>query len=232
MAKRQQPLITAKPPRNEFPLSPIGKHTILIAGGIGITPILCMLRALVETKLSFEIHYTAKTEADLAFQDEIINLAGQKAKFYFSQGENAKRLNLKSVMSQRGHDNHIFLCGPVRMIEAVRDLKNELNWQSGNIHFESFGLSHTTNDSEFEVKLNKSSQFIKVKPTQTLLDALLKAKVSVPFDCKRGECGLCSTSVIEGDVVHRDVYLNKQERKQQMCVCVSRAKGKKLTLDL
>jgi len=225
-------LITAKPPRNAFSLSPIGKHTILIAGGIGITPILSMLRALVKNKSSFEIHYTAKTKADLAFQDDVISLAGEKSHIYFSQGENANRLNLKQLMQQRNRNSHIFLCGPVRMIEAVRDLGNELNWQPEHIHFESFGPSHTTNDSEFEVQLNKSSKVIKVKSTQTLLDALIDAKVSVPFDCKRGECGLCSTSVIEGDVDHRDVYLNKQERKQQMCVCVSRVKGTKLTLDL
>ena len=80
--------------------------------------------------------------------------------------------------------------------------------------------------------LKKSSQLIKVKAGQTILDALIESKVSVPFDCKRGECGMCATGVINGEADHRDVYLTKQQRKQQMCVCVSRAKGKKLTLDL
>lgn len=225
-------LITAKPPRNEFSLSPIVNHTILIAGGIGITPILSMLRSLIEEKSSFEIHYTAKTEQDLAFQEEVMSLAGEKAQLYYSQGKNANRLNLKHLMSQRDRDSHIFLCGPIRMIEAVRELANTLNWQPEHIHFESFGSFQATNHSAFEVELKKSAQTIQVQSTQTLLDALLDAKVSIPFDCKRGECGLCSTTVIEGEVNHKDVYLNKQERKQQMCVCVSRAKGKKLTLDI
>lgn len=225
-------LITAKPPRNEFPLSPIRKHTILIAGGIGITPILSMLRALVENHASFEIHYTARTQADLAFSEEVTSLAGEKAQVYFSKGKKAKRLDLESVMKQRDSDTHIFLCGPVRMIEAVRDLGDTLNYDPGQIHFESFGASLSTNDSEIEVILKKSSQVIKVKPSQTILEALIKSKVSVPYDCKRGECGLCATGVVEGEVDHRDVYLNQHERKQQMCVCVSRAKRGKLTLDL
>jgi len=225
-------IITAKPPSNEFSLSPTGMHTILIAGGIGITPILSMLRAVVEKQSSFEIHYTAKTEADLAYQEEVIALAKDKAHFYFSQGKNANRLDLKHLLSARDRDSHIFLCGPVRMLEAVRDLGIEFNWQENHIHFENFGTSHSTNNSAFEVELKKSAQTLQVQANKTLLEALLDAKVTIPFDCKRGECGLCSTVVIEGEVDHRDIYLNKQERKQHLCVCVSRAKGKKLTLDL
>ncbi len=225
-------LINAKLPRNEFPLSPVGKHTILIAGGIGITPILSMLRVLVESHASFEIHYAARTQADLAFSKEVIALAGEKAHLYFSKGNNAKRLDLERIMKRRDSDTHIFLCGPVRMIEAVRELGDRLNYDASQIHFESFGASPSKNDAAIEVTLKKSSQLIKVKAGQTILDALIESKVSVPFDCKRGECGMCATGVIDGEVEHRDVYLTKQQRKQQMCVCVSRAKGKKLTLDL
>ncbi len=225
-------LITAKSPRNAFPLSPIGKHTILIAGGIGMTPILSMLRFLVEKQASFAIHYTAKTEADLAFKNEVFNLAGEKTHLYFSQGENVNRLDLKSLMSQSQRDSHIFLCGPVRMIEAVRDLGNEFNWQAEHIHFENFGSFQETNHLVFEVELKKSAKTLQIQPTQTILDALLDINMTVPFDCKHGECGLCATTVIEGEVDHRDVYLNQAERKQQMCICVSRAKGKKLILDL
>ena len=224
--------INAKPPRNEFPLSPLGKHTILIAGGIGITPILSMLRVLVENHCSFEIHYTARTQADLAFSEEVLFLARKKAHLYFSKGENAKRLDLEAVMKQRDSKTHIFLCGPVRMIESVRDLGDKFNYDSGQIHFENFGVPLSASDFEIEVTLKKSAQIIKVQSSQTILDALINSKVSVPFNCKRGSCGLCATTVIEGEVDHRDVYLNKDERKQQMCVCVSRAKGKKLTLDL
>ncbi|MEH6576796.1 MAG: pyridoxamine 5'-phosphate oxidase family protein [Amphritea sp.] len=229
-------VITAKPPRNAFALTPTAKHTVLIAGGIGITPILSMLRHLAESKASFEIHYTARSQADLEFQEEVVSLAGDKAYLYYSNGENACRLNLQSMLQK--HDpapdsgTHVFVCGPVRMIEAVRDLGETFGWAADQIHFESFGAPASANDSQIAVTLKKSSQVITVKPSQTVLDALIDAKIPVPFDCKRGECGMCSSSVIAGEVDHRDVYLSKEERKGQMCVCVSRAKGKTLTLDL
>lgn len=225
-------VIDAKPPRNEFPLSPIGEHTVLIAGGIGITPILSMLRALVDRKASFELHYTARTEADLAFKKEVIELAGEKSHFYFSSGENVKRLDMSSVMKKMSADSHVFLCGPVRLIEAARDLGEELAISSARIHFESFGTSPKETDSAIQVALKKSATVINVKQSQSILDALIEKNISVPYDCKRGECGMCATTVIEGKIDHRDVFLNKLEREQQMCVCVSRADGNHLTLDL
>ena len=225
-------LISAKSPRNEFPLSPIGQHTILIAGGIGITPILSMLRALVDKDASFEIHYSAKTLADLAFKKEVSDLAGNKAHFYYSTGENAKRLDLNSVMQKIQNDSHVFLCGPIRLIETARNIGEILGINSAQIHFESFGASPTASDSDIEVTLKKSAMVVTVKQSQTILEALIEKNISVPYDCKRGECGMCAVDVIEGNADHRDVYLNKQERQTQMCVCVSRAKGKGLTLDL
>lgn len=224
--------LKAKPPRNEFPLAPVGEHTILIAGGIGITPILSMLRHLVENKSSFEIHYTAKTQPDLAFAREVKSLAADKAHLYFSTGLGAQRLDLQVVMKTPQANTHIFVCGPVRMIEAVRELGDSNGWPEGQIHFESFGPVSSVNDKAIEITLKKSEQIVQVQPAQTILDALLDAKVSVPFDCKRGDCGMCVTKVIEGEAEHRDVYLNNEERKQSMCVCVSRAKGQALTLDL
>lgn len=225
-------LIKAKLPRNEFPLSPIDKHTVLIAGGIGITPILSMLKTLVDKKSSFEIHYTAKTEEDLAFKQDIIELAGDKAHFYISSGANARRLDMNLLMQNIRYDSHIFLCGPVRLIKAARDIGQELGINPAQIHFESFGSSPKDSDSEIQVTLKKSATVVNVKQSQTILEALIEKNISVPFDCKRGECGMCSTGVIDGKVDHRDVYLNKQERQNQMCVCVSRAVGKRLTLDL
>jgi len=224
--------IYAKQPRNDFPLSPIGKHTILIAGGIGITPILAMLRSLAEQKFSFEIHYTARTQADLAFQTEVIALAGDNAHLYFSQGANAKRLDLKTLMKKPAPDTHVFMCGPMRMINTLRDLGKTFGWNPEQIHFESFGASTFTNNSEITVTLKKSAQVVVVQPKQTILDALTAANVSIPYDCKRGECGMCSTEVIAGETDHRDVCLSKEQRKHNMCVCVSRAKGKELTLNL
>jgi len=232
--------LKAKAPRNAFPLSTIGKHTILVAGGIGITPIFSMLRILVEAQASFEIHYTANSQEELAFATEIFALAKQHAHFYCSHPNTHiteltvknSRLNIERLMEKPDAGTHIYLCGPVRMIEAVRDAGNSQNWNTGQIHFESFGNNASSTDKAIKVTLQKSAQVIEVQAQQTILAALLDAKISVPFDCQRGECGMCASTIIEGEAEHRDVYLSKEERQQQMCVCVSRAKSTHITLDL
>ena len=113
-------VIKARPPRNEFPLSPVSEHTVLIAGGIGITPILSMLRALVEREASFEIHYSARSQSEMGFSGEVKALAGDRAHFYFSNEKNSERLKLKKVMKNAYLNSHLFICGPTRMIEAVK----------------------------------------------------------------------------------------------------------------
>ena len=225
-------MINAFPPKNEFTLTQIEDHIILIAGGIGITPMLSMLRELVEKKASFEIHYTAKQESDLAFKKDVLALAGDRAQFYASQNPDAERLDLPHLIKNAKANSHVYMCGPLRMISQVRELAQENGWNDSQIHFESFGAASKPNDQAIEVHLKKSNQVVTVDPSQTILDALLDKNISVPFDCKRGECGMCATTVLSGDAEHRDVYLSKSEQAQQMCVCVSRAKGKALTLDL
>ena len=224
--------IRAKAPSNEFPLLTNAQHTILLAGGIGITPILSMIHKLIETNSSFEVHYTAKTKKEAAFYDDVLKLAGDRAHFYFSKETDSHRIDLMELMKNALPQTHLYMCGPVRMINAVRAHGEELKWSAERIHFESFGASTSSNDKAIDIKLAKSNVVVKVKPTQTVLDALINAKVPVPFDCKRGECGMCATQVVKGKVEHRDVYLNSDEQKQQMCVCVSRAVTSELVLDL
>ncbi|TQV88171.1 pyridoxamine 5'-phosphate oxidase family protein [Aliikangiella coralliicola] len=224
--------ITSGQPQNNFPLSPISGHTILIAGGIGITPILSMLRKLSEEKRSFEIHYAARNPSEFIFFKTINSLAGDKASFYHSSGPSPKRLPLQKIMESAPGHSHLFICGPARMINSARTLTEGLNWSHSRLHFESFGATNSADDKAIDVTLKKSARVIKVKPTETILDALIKSNVPIPFDCKRGECGMCATKIISGQPEHRDIYLNQDERAQQICVCVSRAKGSQLTLDL
>lgn len=224
--------LTAKAPRNEFPLLATAGHSILIAGGIGITPILSMLRQLSESDASFEIHYTARSEADLAFKHEIQALAGAKALFYPSNDKSSRRLNLESILEHPQPDTHVYLCGPVRMIDALREVGERNAWPADQLHFESFGGSTSATDSAITLTLKKSAQVIEVKPTESILDALIDANVSVPYQCRRGECGMCATPVLSGTPDHRDLYLSKDEQQQQICVCVSRSKGTELSLDL
>ncbi len=225
-------IITAKCPSNEFPLSKTSLHTVLIAGGIGITPMLSILSNLVEKMASFEVHYAAAKESDLVFKSEVLALAGKSAHFYFSNGESSKRIDLERLMKVPSNDTHFYICGPNRMIESCRDLGKVYGWKPSQIHFESFASGHHQNDSEFELILKQSGISISVLSSQSILDALIDKKVSVPFSCARGDCGVCVTEVVSGEVDHRDTYLNKQQRKKQMCICVSRAKGNKLSLNI
>jgi|GEM_PF-54492 len=220
------------PPRNEFSLLADQHHKIIIAGGIGITPMLCMLREVIKSHVSFEFHYTAKSEVDLAFKEEVMALAGDKARFYTSREGTGKKLDLARVMEKTSANTHMYLCGPLGLIAQARDLAEDLGWSNHRLHFESFGNTTKAGDKGIEVTLKRSNQVIQVNSKESILDALRQNKVSVPFDCKRGECGMCSTTLLAGKADHRDLYLTKTEQTHQICVCVSRAKGDSLILDL
>jgi len=225
-------LIETGVPRNDFPLSRSGNHHILIAGGIGITAILSMLKSLAENGTSLEVHYAVRTELDFSYRDEIELLSAGHAFFYHSDGLNAKKLNIDQLLSEQKQDTHVYVCGPVRMIESVRRLADQYSWNPDQIHFETFGSHSTSDDKTITIHLSRSKKTIAVKSSQTILDALSDVGITVPHDCKRGECGMCATGVIEGEPDHRDLYLSSSERQHIMCPCVSRAKSDELVLDL
>ena len=218
-------------PKNEFPLANTSAHNILIAGGIGITPMLSMLQKFVCQNKSVEIHYTAKHQSDLVFTDRITNLSTSNSHYYTSSNQNS-RLDLKALLATPKKDTHIYVCGPVRMINAVRELGELYGWPTEQIHFESFGSQPTAQDTDIEIYLAKSSKNIIVPANKTILDYLLEQNIDIPHQCKRGECGMCTTTVLEGTADHRDLCLNQDERKKSMCLCVSRSKRGTLILDL
>lgn len=219
-------------PKNEFPLADSAEHSILIAGGIGITPILSMLRSLRERGRSCEVHYSARRWSDLAFRLDIEELAGNRARFYASQEPDGGRIELQTILGRPNSGVHIYVCGPRRLINPVRDVAAESGWPTGQIHFESFGAAPGAEDRAITVTLARSGTALTVPATRSILVTLLDAGHSVPHDCRRGECSLCATRVLEGDPEHRDLCLDKTERKESMCVCVSRARTDHLTLDL
>jgi len=222
-------------PRNHFPLEANAIHSILIAGGIGITPLLSMLYALKAGNKSFELHYSAKRLTDLAFREEIERLAGTQAHFYAS-GESSmtsmERLDLQSILAEPISGVHIYVCGPRPMIAFVRDLAKANDWPVEQIHFESFGAATSPKDRELAVTLAKSCKTVTVPASRSILDTLLDRGLAIPHDCKRGECSLCLTQVLDGEPDHRDLCLTSKERSESMCICVSRAKTQSLTLDL
>lgn len=224
--------ISVQAPKNEFPMAASADHSILIAGGIGITPILSMLHKLAADKKSFEMHYSARELTGLAFRNRVEQLAGEHAHFYASQDPQGQHLDLKHLLSTPKPGVHVYICGPRGMINAVREITADQGWPSAHVHFESFGAQPLADDQPIRVHLAKSKKTIIVPANRTILDSLLDAGVSVPHDCKRGECTMCTTRVLNGEPDHRDLCLNSEGKASSMCVCVSRAKSKDLTLCL
>jgi ferredoxin-NADP reductase len=224
--------LEAKGPRNHFPLLDDADHLILLAGGIGITPLISMLYRLNSQGRGFELHYSAKHLSDLAFRREIELLAGERAKFYASAESGQPRLDLRRILSKNSPNTHVYVCGPRRLILAVRELAWEKGWSEEQIHFESFGIAPQPGDRGVSIELARSGKTVHVPASSSILDALLDEGVEVPHECKRGECSICKTRVLDGDPDHRDLCLTPEEQQKAICVCVSRAKGDRLKLDL
>ncbi len=223
--------LIALPPKNAFPMQQSARHSILIAGGIGITPILSMLHQHVRDRGSFELHYSAQRWSDLVFRDDIEALAGDRSHFYATRETDGSRIPLDDLLEVRRADTHVYVCGPRRLIVAVRDIARANGWDDEQIHFESFGAAPSSEDRAITVQLAKSGKSIEVPADWTILESLLDAGIDVSHECERGECGLCATDFVEGEPDHRDLCLTPAEREQSLCVCVSRAKSDTLVLD-
>ncbi|MGB5777357.1 MAG: pyridoxamine 5'-phosphate oxidase family protein [Sedimenticolaceae bacterium] len=224
--------LAALKPKNQFPMARSAQHAVFIAGGIGITPILSMLWQLVRDGGSFELHYTVKRWADLAFRTEIERLAGGRANFYATREPDGSRIQLAAVLGTPVPDTHVYVCGPRKLIVAVREVARAQGWPDEHIHFESFGAEPSSDDHAIRVELARSGGSLVVPADRSILDVLLDAGIAVPYDCKRGECSLCATRYREGQPEHRDLCLTSAEQEQALCVCVSRAKIDGLVLDL
>jgi vanillate monooxygenase ferredoxin subunit len=222
-------------PANDFPLAAAATEHLLIAGGIGITPILAMLRVLTAQERRFELHYCARSHAAAAFADEVVALAGARARFHFDGGDPRRGLDLAGLLETPVAGRHLYVCGPKAMIEAAVALCHAAGWASDRVHIESFAAAATViDDQPIEVVLARSGRSIAVPADKTILEALIEAGEDPMSDCRRGECGICVVPVIEGEPVHRDHYLTEREKAagKLMCLCISRARGKRLVVDL
>lgn len=218
---------------NAFPLQDAPGGHLLIAGGIGITPILSMARRLQREALPFELHYAGTHPDRMAFRDEVAQL-GAACHLYDRSG-GSLRDRLPYVLATPAPGRHVYVCGPASLIAAVVELAGRSGWPPEQVHFELFdGSLAQAGDAAFDVELRQSGQRITVKADQSLLGALLEVGVEPLYDCKRGECGMCLIPVLEGTPDHRDHYLSEsgRARNDAICVCVSRASSPLLVLDL
>lgn len=225
-------LITSAPV-NAFPLDVTADDAVLIAGGIGVTPIVSMAAALTAAGRCYSLHYGARHPDQLAFADQLRALAGPGLTLYADQGP-LPRLDLAALFASLTPAQPVYVCGPAGMIDAVLALASQRGWARHAIHFERFAAPPAAaSDSSFEVELRQSGRVLTVQAGQSILDAMLAAGLDPLYDCRRGECGVCQATVIAGEIDHRDYCLSESERRQGnvMQICVSRASCGRLVLD-
>ncbi len=225
-------------PRNNFPLIPGPHKTLLLAGGIGVTPLLCMAWALHEEGADFELHYCARSPAQAAFRQALGDAPFSAQVFmHFDDGAEDQRLRIDPLLASLDRDAHIYVCGPAGFISHVADAATRAIWPETQLHREYFkadGSSVVEGDRAFQVKLASTGQIVPVAADQTILAALKAHGIDLAVSCEAGVCGTCLTGVIEGAPDHRDYYLNPAEKAAGDLIlpCCSRAKSDLLVLDL
>lgn len=222
-------------PRNGFSLHHDDRPAVLIAGGIGITPIKSMAHALQRGNRNFFLHYVARSSAEMAYRTELEFSFKEQAAFYLSKQRPDDRLDLEKAFDNAPADAVFYVCGPSRLIDAAQSIGYKRGIDAERIRYERFtGPVVSAEDKPVEVVLKRAGMTLQVPAHQTILDAVLDADVQALFECKTGSCGTCATKVIDGIPDHRDNALTRQERDGAalMCICVSRAKSDRLVLDL
>ncbi len=219
-------------PRNNFALHPRADEFLFIAGGIGITPILSMMRDLRRSgRATFRLIYCTRDAASTAFRELLqVEFAGQ-LQLHHDHGDLDQAIDLWPEFETPSR-TQVYCCGPRGLMDAVADMSG--HWPTEAIHFESFGVdaSQYAANLPFTVRLNRSGATVPVSADQSILEALRAGGHPVPSSCESGTCGSCRTTLISGDVEHRDMVLLDEERSHQIMVCVSRGCGGELVLDL
>ena len=223
-------------PRNNFELCENAPRSILIAGGIGITPFASMVRRLERLGRPWELHYAARNRRSAGFVPRLASY-GSKVRFYFpnefrSEPE-PRRMDIGKVVAEVPRDAHVYCCGPQNMLAIFEKAAAAL--PSGQVHVEFFSNAEGIDkDGAFDVRLARSGQTITINSGETILNALLKRGIDAPYSCLEGVCSSCETRVLSGIPDHRDLILTKEEREanDRMLICCSRSKSATLVLDV
>ena len=223
-------VIDAAEPYNAFPVNDEAPRHLLIAGGIGITPFVPMIRSLSAGDVPFELHYAARSADRFAYQESLKDLAGERVFFYTDDENGRPGMDLDDLLEKQPAGTHIYVVGPRPMIEAVKKIAEAKGFPPAQVHYESFGASVKPEDKPVTLKLAGSNKELHVEPGQTLLDAMLEEGIEAPYGCKRGECGKCALEIVSGEPDARDVCLSEDKRKTHICTCISWAKSNSLTL--
>jgi vanillate O-demethylase ferredoxin subunit len=223
-------------PRNHFPLVHAQK-TVLFAGGIGVTPLLCMAQRLAAIGADFTLHYCTRSADRTAFRDEIAaSPFAANVKFHCDDGDAAQKLDLAKEIATPAAGTHLYVCGPTGFIDWVTKTATQQGWPVEQVHLEYFGAApqDTTGDQAFDVKIASSGAVYRIPADQSVAHALQAHGVEILMSCEQGVCGTCITRVLEGECDHRDLYFTDEEKAKndQFTPCCSRAKSKMLVLDI
>lgn len=231
-ALREGDAVRVSEPRNLFSLAPGAGHSLLIGGGIGITPMLAMAAELQAAGRSWSLHYCARSRADAAFLPRLADAAwADRVQLHFGD---ERRMVPGEVLADLTPSTHVYVCGPQRLMDAVREAGLAAGLPPEQLHQECFSAEVATGGCAFEVVTAKSGLTVPVAADQTIVEALAQVGIKVQVSCRQGICGSCLTNVLEGEPDHRDSYLTDDEKADgdQMLLCCSRAKSARLILDL
>jgi len=224
--------IMVAPPVNDFALPQRAQDFLFIAGGIGITPIMAMIREVQAQGKRFRLFYCTRSPETTAFTQELAapEFAG-KVVIHHDHGDPTCSLDLKPILAERRNREHLYCCGPRPLMEAVRRMTD--HWSSTAVHFEAFSEAetHKVDDKPFRVRLARTGKVVEVPVTKTILEVLRENGLDVPSSCETGTCGTCRTKMLAGEADHRDLVLAEHERADHIMICVSRARSDEITLD-
>lgn len=229
--------LTISTPRNHFPLAKDAQHSILLAGGIGVTPILCMAERLTASDSSFELHYCTRTPERTAFKNRIAKSSyAAKVIHHFDNGAKDQLLDIPNLLAKPTAGTHLYVCGPKGFMDIVLSTARTAGWQEEQLHYEFFSgeVAIKEDDGSFELYLAKSDKTLKIGAEETIIDALENAGIEIAVSCESGVCGTCLTKIIEGTPDHRDMYLTPKEqaKNDQFLPCCSRSKTPRLVVDI
>jgi vanillate O-demethylase ferredoxin subunit len=236
-AVKEGDLLTISTPRNHFALAHEAGSHLLLAGGIGITPLLCMAERLANVGAAFEMHYCTRSRPRTAFVDRIAAAPfAPRVQFHFDDGDAAQKLDIAALLATPQPGRHVYVCGPKGFMDAVLSTARAAGWPEAQLHYEFFAadVAPQAGDGSFEVQLASSGRIVVVPADRSIVHALADAGVMVATSCEQGVCGTCLTRVIDGVPDHRDLYLTPEEQAagDQMLPCCSRARSPRLVLDL
>jgi ferredoxin-NADP reductase len=228
--------LTISQPENRFEIDEGGDHNILIAGGIGITPLRSMAERLDELGIDFTLYYLTRNRAETAFAEHLEERFGTRVILHHDHGDRERNLDVAELLRVRAPGTHVYVCGPPGLINAVRTAAKE--WPQGTVHFELFGAPRagagaSAENKPFDVHLKRRNMTLHIPSDRSILDVLTANGIKVRTVCNDGFCGTCTTRYVGGNVEHRDGVLDEEGRKSMIQVCVSRAQpGDMLVLDL